>query len=204
MMSNKTDRTKQHIITIFFEMMDELGFDKITVAGLSKRAKINRGTFYHHYVDKYALLEEVEEEMYSSFQQVMADHIGVTIKNKIDQYGRRNIPQFFKEACEKLMTFLYERKELAQILIGENGRPQFIERLERLYIETVQIKLQNVSPEITENEALQQEFVYYGAIAIVKRWLRTGAKQSPEEIAEILAKCLTTSPVHMFEEIESR
>ncbi|EOH87904.1 TetR/AcrR family transcriptional regulator [Enterococcus pallens] len=203
-MSNKTDRTKQHIVLTFFEMMDELGFDKITVAGLSKRAKINRGTFYHYYVDKYALLEEIEEEMYSSFKQVMENHIGVTVKSKIDQYGRDNIFQFFKDACEKLMVFLYDRKELAKILIGENGRPQFIERLERLYIETVQLKLQNVSPEITESEKLQQEFIYYGVIAIVKRWLLTGAKQSPEEIAEILAKCMTTSPLTIFEEIESR
>ncbi|MEO1773138.1 TetR/AcrR family transcriptional regulator [Candidatus Enterococcus ferrettii] len=203
-MSNKTDRTKQHIITIFFEMMDEIGFDKITVAGLSKRAKINRGTFYHYYVDKYALLEEVEEEMYSSLEQVMKDHVGVTVKSKIEQYGRANIFQFFKEACENLMIFLYERKELAQVLIGENGRPQFIERLERLYIKTVQLKLQNVSPEITESEKLQQEFIYYGVIAIVKRWLRTGARQSPEEIAEILAKSMTTSPISIFEEIESR
>lgn len=203
-MSNKTDRTKQHIVLTFFEMMDELGFDKITVAGLSKRAKINRGTFYHYYVDKYALLEEIEEEMYSSFKQVMENHIGVTVKSKIDQYGRDNIFQFFKDACEKLMVFLYDRKELAKILIGENGRPQFIERLERLYIETVQLKLQNVSPEITESEKLQQEFIYYGVIAIVKRWLLTGAKQSPEEIAEILAKCMTTSPLMIFEEIESR
>lgn len=203
-MSNKTDRTKQHIVLTFFEMMDELGFDKITVAGLSKRAKINRGTFYHYYVDKYALLEEIEEEMYSSFKQVMENHIGVTVKSKIDQYGRDNIFQFFKDACEKLMVFLYDRKELAKILIGENGRPQFIERLERLYIETVQLKLQNVSPEITESEKLQQEFIYYGVIAIVKRWLLTGAKQSPEEIAEILAKCMTNSPLTIFEEIESR
>lgn len=203
-MSNKTDRTKQHIVLTFFEMMDELGFDKITVAGLSKRAKINRGTFYHYYVDKYALLEEIEEEMYSSFKQVMENHIGVTVKSKIDQYGRDNIFQFFKDACEKLMVFLYDRKELAKILIGENGRPQFIERLERLYIETVQLKLQNISPEITESEKLQQEFIYYGVIAIVKRWLLTGAKQSPEEIAEILAKCMTTSPLTIFEEIESR
>ncbi|MBO1308203.1 TetR/AcrR family transcriptional regulator [Enterococcus sp. 669A] len=203
-MSNKTDRTKTHIVTIFFEMMDEIGFEKITVASLSKRAKINRGTFYNYFPDKYAIIEEVEEEMYTNFEKVMREHIGVAVTSKIDQYGRKNVGLFFKEASEKLMMFLYQRKELAQILVGKNGRPHFIERLERLYIETVQEKLEVIPHEITESEKLQQEFIYYGVIAVVKRWLRTGAKQSPEEVAKILAKCMTVAPITIFEEIETR
>ncbi|MGL9969166.1 TetR/AcrR family transcriptional regulator [Enterococcus sp. DIV1420a] len=87
-MSNKADRTKMHIIQTFFSMMDEMGFEKITVANLSKYAKINRGTFYHYFPDKYAVLEEVEEELYSSFEQVLNDQVGwlVTEKNDITDW----------------------------------------------------------------------------------------------------------------------
>ncbi|WP_438765456.1 TetR/AcrR family transcriptional regulator [Enterococcus sp. AZ186] len=201
-MSNKTDRTKMHIIQTFFELMNEIGFEKITVANLSKQAKINRGTFYHHFPDKYAVLEEVEDEIYSNFEQVLNDHVGWAVTEKIDVYGRQNVEKFFKDACLVVMNFLYERKETAQTLLGQHGRPQFIGKLERAYISAVQKKLRLAPREFTELEKLQQEFIYYGAIAIVKRWIRNGAKETPEEIAQVISKCMTTPPIDIFEEIE--
>ena len=38
-------------------MLEELPFDKITVAALVKRAGISPNTFYYHYQDIYALLD---------------------------------------------------------------------------------------------------------------------------------------------------
>ncbi|MGG5372801.1 TetR/AcrR family transcriptional regulator [Enterococcus sp. AZ196] len=201
-MSNKTDRTKLHIIQTFFTMMDEVGFEEITVANLAKQAKINRGTFYHHFPDKYAVLEEVEEEIYANFEQVLNDHIGWAVTEKIDVYGRQHVARFFKEACLVVMNFLYERKDTAQTLLGEYGRPQFIEKLERAYVSAVQRKIRLNANESTELEKLQQEFIYYGAIAIVKRWIRNGVKESPEEVAEVISKCMTTPPIEIFESIE--
>lgn len=201
-MSNKTDRTKLHIIETFFSMMDEIGFEKITVANLSKQAKINRGTFYHHFPDKYAVLEEVEEEIYANFAQVLNDHVGWAVTEKIDVYGRMHVERFFKEACLVVMNFLYERKETAQTLLGEHGRPHFIEKLEEAYISAVQKKIRLNPHEFTELEKLQQEFIYHGAIAIVKRWIRNGAKESPDEIAQVISKCMVTPPITIFESIE--
>lgn len=201
-MSNKTDRTKMHIIQTFFEMMNEVGFEKITIASLSKRAMINRGTFYHHFPDKYAILEEVEEEIYSNFVQVLTDHVGWAVTDKINVYGRQNVAEFFRGACLVVTEFLYERKETAQVLLGEYGRPKFIEKLERAYIDAVQSKISLDQHTFSELERLQQEFIYYGAIAIVKRWIRNGAQESPEEIAEVISKCMTIPPIAIFEEIE--
>jgi len=59
----RTRYTKQVIHEAFFALLGEGGFDKITVTGLCRRADINRGTFYLHYVDKFALLDEVIDEM---------------------------------------------------------------------------------------------------------------------------------------------
>ncbi|MBQ6492193.1 MAG: TetR family transcriptional regulator [Atopobiaceae bacterium] len=54
--------TRQVIHEAFFELMREEGFAKMTVADICRRAEINRGTFYLHYVDKFALLDEVIDE----------------------------------------------------------------------------------------------------------------------------------------------
>lgn len=47
---------KKLIMSTFQEMLEELPFDKITVAALVKRAGISPNTFYYHYQDIYALL----------------------------------------------------------------------------------------------------------------------------------------------------
>ncbi len=46
----------------FFALLAEVGFAKMTVADICRRAEINRGTFYLHYEDKYALLDALIDE----------------------------------------------------------------------------------------------------------------------------------------------
>ena len=41
--------TKKLLMSTFQEMLEELPFDKITVAALVKRAGISPNTFYYHY-----------------------------------------------------------------------------------------------------------------------------------------------------------
>ena len=42
------------------ELMKEKDFEKITVRSICERAGVNRGTFYSHYADIYAMLEDAE------------------------------------------------------------------------------------------------------------------------------------------------
>lgn len=49
--------TKKLIMTTFQEMLAEIPFDKITVSALVKRAGVSPNTFYYHYQDIYALLD---------------------------------------------------------------------------------------------------------------------------------------------------
>lgn len=54
--------TRSAIKGAFFELLAEKGFAHLTVTDLCRRADVNRGTFYLHYVDKYALLDEVIDD----------------------------------------------------------------------------------------------------------------------------------------------
>jgi len=50
--------THKMILQTFDEMLYEMPFDKITVSSLVKRCGISSNTFYYHYQDIYALLDE--------------------------------------------------------------------------------------------------------------------------------------------------
>jgi AcrR family transcriptional regulator len=50
-------RTRQLLEHAFIEVLQEKGFQTITVQDITKRAGVNRATFYAHFDDKYALLD---------------------------------------------------------------------------------------------------------------------------------------------------
>jgi AcrR family transcriptional regulator len=65
-MSKHTDLRVRYTRSILREalidLIDEKGFDAVTVGEISERAMINRATFYRHYQDKYALVESIFQE----------------------------------------------------------------------------------------------------------------------------------------------
>lgn len=65
-MERKTDRrtryTRRVIKEAFLELLQKQRFSKVTVTAICKQADITRATFYLHYVDIYAVLDEVLTE----------------------------------------------------------------------------------------------------------------------------------------------
>ena len=51
--------TKQAIMDGFIELSKQMPIDKITVKKVTDYIGITRNTFYYHYQDIYALLEEI-------------------------------------------------------------------------------------------------------------------------------------------------
>ena len=61
-------KTRKLIKAAFAKMLSEKRtMDDITVTELVKRADINRGTFYIHYDDIYAVAEDYENELIDRF-----------------------------------------------------------------------------------------------------------------------------------------
>ncbi len=52
-------RTRQLLQDALRRLLDQKGFDDVTVQDITEAATLNRATFYAHYPDKFALLEEL-------------------------------------------------------------------------------------------------------------------------------------------------
>jgi AcrR family transcriptional regulator len=65
-------RTRQLLLQAFSDLMLEKSLQAMTVQDITERANVNRGTFYSHFEDKYAILEDWLREQ---FQQRVASPV---------------------------------------------------------------------------------------------------------------------------------
>ncbi|MDR9854758.1 TetR/AcrR family transcriptional regulator [Paenibacillus sp. VCA1] len=74
-MNKKTDlrvlRTRQSIRKAFFELIQEKGYEAITIQDIADRAMINRNTFYLHHQNKPDLLDTCMDELLSELKKAV-------------------------------------------------------------------------------------------------------------------------------------
>src|SRR5690606_40771921 len=63
------EKTKEKIQQSFLQLLKEKNFMKVSVRDITEAAEINRGTFYLHYLDKYDLLDQMEERLLSDLEK---------------------------------------------------------------------------------------------------------------------------------------
>src|SRR3954467_2243048 len=63
-MERRAQQTRQVIQQAFREVVQEKGFTATSVREIAERADINRGTFYLHFTDKYALTSAVVRDVF--------------------------------------------------------------------------------------------------------------------------------------------
>lgn len=62
----RVQRTHHLLRQAAIEVMKEKGFLAMTIQDIANRANVNRGTFYAHYPDKYALLDELIHDQFQA------------------------------------------------------------------------------------------------------------------------------------------
>ena len=65
---NKTDHLIQSALV---SLLTEKSFLKLTVNDICKQALIGRSTFYHHYLDKYDLIDKMIVEHTANFEELL-------------------------------------------------------------------------------------------------------------------------------------
>lgn len=84
-------RTRQIIIEAFRALLQTKGFDALTIKDIAQKATINRATFYAHYEDKIALLDEIASQGFEK-----------TIPAQIAQ-----AQDFTEDVCRQLIILTY-------------------------------------------------------------------------------------------------
>lgn len=106
-------RTHKLLRDALIELIDERGFDAITVGELTTRALVSRAAFYRNYRDKFDLVEQIfAEAMDALFAAV-------------GELGRDHPPAVWVKFFEHIAA--YDR--LYRALLGTQGSPWFVRKL---------------------------------------------------------------------------
>src|SRR5512146_682826 len=106
-------RTQKLLREALIELIEERGFEALTVGEIAARAMVSRAAFYRNYQDKYDLVEQIfAEAMQTLFQDVASP-------------GSEHPPQVWVRFFEHIAE--YER--LYRALLGRKGSPWFVMKM---------------------------------------------------------------------------
>lgn len=174
-MRDKQDRRQRYtqmvIKQTLLELMTTRAIDKITVSELCQKADINRGTFYLHYVDIYALLTEVEDEISADIKLAVKK---MTMGNQLDM-------------LIGICRYIQSNALFARAYFSEHGNKQFIRKIMAMAKDyfVQEYHRQNLTKDQTEVDYLYHFFVQ-GVLGILQRWASQDFRDTPDSIGQII------------------
>ncbi len=174
------------------------GFDALTVSDITRHAEINRGTFYLHYIDKFDLLQTLEDELIDQMKSILiTEDYAENVHSAIDMFP---YPVLLK--CLKLVRADFE---FVAAIAGKGGDPEFAAKLNNIIN-----GLLDQSMRLTGGSIQCDKFSYEYARAlttshvttIINLWLERGGEESPEEVARMIVAAKDICPCDLVKVAE--
>jgi AcrR family transcriptional regulator len=165
-------RTRQLLHDALRRLLEQRKFGDISVQDITEVATLNRGTFYAHYSDKFALLEEL---IRVSFLKLLAQR-----NVRFDGTCSSAFQAIILTVCDYLLEVQKSQS---------SDRPQFEPFVEATVIDQIRLVLlegfrahpeeRHISPEMI---AATASWAIYGA---VKQWVSTSERVPAEEFIPV-------------------
>lgn len=185
----RISRTKLMIRDALTDLMEEKGFEGITVKDLTEKAKINRGTFYLHYRDKYDLLEQCEQEILDGIETIIQaidpkDALALTSQDQ-------PLPVIIR-----LFEYFQENAGFMKAVLGPNGDAAFQVKLKEFIVKAF---LRYLFPKLNNVEMLVPAeiitaYVSAAHLGVIQYWLASTMEKTPKEMALMLARLTLLGP----------
>ncbi len=185
-------RTKRMIRDALTELIEEKGFEGITVRDLTAKADINRGTFYLHYRDKYDLLEQSENEIFRELQEIIEDVEEYPPQDALHKQEQHDPIPF----VIKLFEYVLENADFMKVMLGPNGDPSFQTKLK----EVIRNNMLKIMDKLLKKENMivpveyLVTYVSSAHLGVIQHWLESGMNESPREMAVVLSTITILGP----------
>ena len=168
--------TKEKIINAYIQLLSETKPEYISALEICEIANIHRRTFYRHYESINDIEIDIEKTVLKTFSDILEN-------TPLDDFinGRKTFLKTVSETIRNDLSFY------TKVLLV-NRRVGFIEKIDA----TIRNKLKETLSEKTELSDDEIDYVFTfavaGRIAVYRKWIVSGFKQSEDTISSILEK----------------
>jgi AcrR family transcriptional regulator len=195
-------RTQKLIREAFVALIEEHGFDAITVGEIASRAMVSRTAFYRYYQDKFDLVEKIFEDMAATvmhdldpLRRMVIDRLGA--QSPADPwkelFGQAPEAQSPPEPWVKMFEHFAQYERLYRALLGKRGSSWFVTNMRAYIAETLSERNQALADalggkQVTENRVFADGFVPAMIAAqlvdAITWWLEQEKPYTPRQIAK--------------------
>ncbi|MBE5958272.1 MAG: TetR family transcriptional regulator [Lachnospiraceae bacterium] len=188
-MGNNQDRrvirTKRELELALIRLLKKKSIHKISIKELAAEADITRATFYNYYRDPYEMIEQMQDKILASIQDIINETTGG------DTYG------FFI----RLFEYLNDENVRAEILSFNSDKGNGYERIGYCIHNNYMLRWgQKFTEAQAANYKYYRYYIVFGCIAVVENWIKNGKVETPEQMARITNSVLPKEKMYLKSE----
>ncbi|MQS76222.1 TetR/AcrR family transcriptional regulator [Companilactobacillus halodurans] len=175
----RTQKTQELITNIFIDLLKEKPMNKISVAEITRKANIGRGTFYIHYKDTYDLYDQLISKIINDLTELFDE-------NYPDTQDSPN----FQALSNSLISYISTHKTVFQLLIRDTHGRDIINSIKDIFIKKIMIEEQG-----DEKDTRYRAFVSFsvsGIIGVLTDWLNGKFILTDQEVSTIINDIIKT------------
>lgn len=165
---NKTTKTQARLENALLSLIKNKKFDSITVGDITELADVNRSTFYRHYLDKYDVLEKIEDEI---LNHIIEYHSNTIAKIQIKDINKNFQLNHYVNEHNNFFILFNGKLETIRILFSENSNGNFRKKLQNTMFNVFKKTFSLANVNITD---IEKELVFKyqvgGFISILEFW----------------------------------
>lgn len=167
----QAQRSKKWIVDALIKLMHQDPFQKLTIKEIYMEAEVSRQTFYRHFKSKEEVLQYYFDDLCEQFIQTLD----------------RNKTQELNIMLRYYFEFWLDYKTLVILLFSQVGQSILTDAYIRALRHALStIMFQRFGP--SESVDYIQDFFIGGLFAVKKKWIETGAKETPAQLANLVSK----------------
>lgn len=178
-------RSKRLIREAFIELIATKSIDKITVGEITEKADLSRNTFYCHYQDIYAVLEELQAE---TMQQ---------LKDALDKGVAEHSILNPEPFLQKVAAVVEQNRENYAILLRAKGSDAFVNQIAQTMLQYVIEGLDTEQIKEPKRYLVFLEIISYGFISLFQQYLLEDIDVTPADIVRE-TNCLYMSGIELY------
>ena len=191
--TNKIKQTNYVIQTALLDLLGTVSFNKVSVNQIGAKADINRSTFYRHYVDKYQVLDEIEQEIITQ--------LGAIPRNEFEQSTSiSDLALNLEVIIDQMLDIVQGYQNTLSLLLGENGDANFQNYLKQVFLTRMDGSWQKIHRHLkVDNHHIDRELSADFIVAANMSILYYAVKHpmvSHQQITETFTKLLIRGPLN--------